>query len=258
MVGFVAGAASCALVVGATAAVAAIPSSTSGVYTACVNKVSGATRVIDYQAGRRCTSSERTITWAKGYRYRGTWSAGTAYAAQDVVVHNGASYVAKVSSTGRTPTQTTYWGLLAAKGDAGPSGPAGPTGSPGPSGPAGPTGPPGETFDDSRATGVPPASVVAVGTNVMSVVSNGFGSCYLRFENYSGTSIDLLVETEGVADRFTVGNLGFAAITPVLPGEHLTRFRAKQGSVSYTGDVWWFHESTSTCTIDAHVVTGSY
>ena len=42
---------------------AAIPTSTTGVYYGCANKNTGALRVIDYQAGKRCTAAERTITW---------------------------------------------------------------------------------------------------------------------------------------------------------------------------------------------------
>ena len=41
---------------------AAIPHSVTRVYVACMNSL-GSIRVIDHQAGKRCTSKERTISW---------------------------------------------------------------------------------------------------------------------------------------------------------------------------------------------------
>ena len=41
------------------------------------------------------------------------YSGSTAYVKDDVVFFNGSSYIAKQSSTGNSPTNTTYWGLLA-------------------------------------------------------------------------------------------------------------------------------------------------
>jgi hypothetical protein len=41
---------------------AAIPNSTTKVFTACRNSL-GTIRVIDFQAGQRCKSTEKTITW---------------------------------------------------------------------------------------------------------------------------------------------------------------------------------------------------
>ena len=49
-------------------AVAAIPSTSTGLISGCRNVKTGALRVIDYQAGKRCTpTTERPLTWnAKG------------------------------------------------------------------------------------------------------------------------------------------------------------------------------------------------
>lgn len=122
--GFVAGAAAVLLLGAGGMAIAAIPSSSDGSITSCVNKTSGAVRIIDAQAGKHCTTKERRVAWSKGYRYRGTWSAGTAYAVLDVVTANGSSYVAKAASTGKTPAgHSALWGLLAAAGARGPAGP---------------------------------------------------------------------------------------------------------------------------------------
>jgi hypothetical protein len=104
-------------------AFAAIPSTTTRQITGCVNKTSGALRVIDYQVGKRCTTAETTLSWGVGYRYLGTWTATRAYAAQDVVYYSGSSYVAKVASTGKAPSsQPSYWGILAHAGAAGTPG----------------------------------------------------------------------------------------------------------------------------------------
>jgi len=142
LVGFVAGIAATMLVLGGGVAVANIPSSTTSTYTACVNKTTGATRVIDAQRGKRCTSHEQVINWTKGYRYRNAWSPTASYSAQDVVTTGGSSYVAKTSSLNKPPASSaTAWGLLAARGATGPPGAVGATGA---TGPTGPTGPPGQ------------------------------------------------------------------------------------------------------------------
>ena len=98
--------------IGGGVAIAAIPASNTGAVTACV-KTTGAVRIIDFQAGKRCVTGERTIAWTKGYRYRGAWSATGTYAVLDVVTSGGSSYVAKVGSRGKAPATTAaYWGLL--------------------------------------------------------------------------------------------------------------------------------------------------
>jgi hypothetical protein len=122
-VGFAAGLITATILGGGVVALAAIPSTANGAYTGCVNKTSGAVRIIDRQAGKHCTTRERTISWSKGYRYRGAWKSGTAYAVLDVVTYRGSSYVARSRSTGRSPaTATSIWGLLAAAGRNGVAG----------------------------------------------------------------------------------------------------------------------------------------
>ena len=111
-------------------AIAAIPSTSDGSITSCVNKTSGAVRIIDAQAGKHCTTKERRVAWSKGYRYRGAWSSGTAYAVLDVVTASGSSYVAKSASTGKAPaSHPALWGLLATAGARGPAGPGAVTAS---------------------------------------------------------------------------------------------------------------------------------
>jgi hypothetical protein len=140
--GFVAGVAVAAMLAGGGIALAAMPSTANGMFTGCALKTTGALRVVDAQAGKRCTTKERTISWSKGWTYRGTWAAGTAYATGDVVVADGLGYTARARSTGKPPaTNPATWGSLGANGPAGPTGPTGPTGQTGPAGATGPAGP---------------------------------------------------------------------------------------------------------------------
>jgi hypothetical protein len=99
-----------------------IPSSTTHVITACV-KSTGATRLIDYQAGKRCVKGEKAVSW---------------------------------NQTGPRGL-TGLRGMAGTDGVAGADGATGPTGPAGPMGPAGPAGPQGSAGQDGTngATGVP-------------------------------------------------------------------------------------------------------
>ena len=74
------------------------------------------------------------VTGVPHVDYRGNYSASTAYVANDVVFFNGSSYIAKQSTTGNAPTNTTYWGLLAQKGTDGTDGTNGTNGTNGATG----------------------------------------------------------------------------------------------------------------------------
>jgi hypothetical protein len=69
---------------------------------------------------------------------KGNWTAGT-YKALDLVRYNGASYIAK-STTTATPTNTTYWNLVNQDGATGATGASGATGAQGAQGIQGETG----------------------------------------------------------------------------------------------------------------------
>lgn len=90
---------------------------------------------------------------------KGTWAAGT-YKALDLVRYNGASYIAKATTT-TNPTDTTYWTLVNSDGATGSTGPAGATGATGPAGTNGINGVDGSTLytwikyaDDAIGTGL--------------------------------------------------------------------------------------------------------
>ena len=115
---FAAGVLTASVIAGGGIAIASTPSSATEAITACVSNTSGSVRIIDYQGGKRCTSSESTLNWSKGYPYRGGWSSTTSYGVLDAVTSQGSSYLAKQPSLNVVPPNATYWGLLAAAGDA--------------------------------------------------------------------------------------------------------------------------------------------
>jgi hypothetical protein len=90
---------------------------------------------------------------------KGTWSAGT-YKTLDLVRYNGASYIAK-STTTATPTNTTYWDLVNQDGATGATGAQGATGNTGATGPQGTQGIQGLTGNTGATgdTGSPGAGV---------------------------------------------------------------------------------------------------
>ena len=76
--GVVAAGSVAAVLAGGGIAVAAIPSTTTGKITACVDKQSAAVRIIDSQAGKRCKATEKTVTWNAVGRQGATGPAGPA------------------------------------------------------------------------------------------------------------------------------------------------------------------------------------
>lgn len=75
-----------------------------------------------------------------GLLWRGPYDGLTAYLVDDAVSYQGSSYIAILGGTGNLPTNTTYWQLIASKGDDGADGAAGATGATGATGPTGPQG----------------------------------------------------------------------------------------------------------------------
>ena len=115
------------LLVGATVvgsvAWAAVPSSQTGTITACYptsGSAKGTLRVIDYQTGAQCGAGQAMVRWqSDGMRWRGTWSSSTTYYGGDVVARSGASYIATRTGTNVAPPNSTYWAVMAAKGEGG-------------------------------------------------------------------------------------------------------------------------------------------
>lgn len=89
---------------------------------------------------------------------RGAYNAGTDYAVGDMVSYNGSSYIMySDAGAGTVPTNTSYWGLVASKGDTGATGATGATGPTGPAGADGSSAPGGSDtqvqFNDGGAFG---------------------------------------------------------------------------------------------------------
>ena len=80
--------------------------------------------------------------------YKGAWASGTKYTCLDWVTSGGSSYVCinkDGAPAGTAVTDTTYWAVMAKKGDTGAQGPKGDTGPQGATGPQGPKGATGAT-----------------------------------------------------------------------------------------------------------------
>jgi hypothetical protein len=113
LIGLVVGLAVCG-----TFAWAAIPSSVSGLITACYpnsGTSKGVLRVIDAEAGATCAAGETQIKWqSKGVRYMGAWSASTTYFVNDLVTDSGGSFIRLVSGgfPGIPTSNTTFWASL--------------------------------------------------------------------------------------------------------------------------------------------------
>ena len=135
-------------------AAAAIPATGTGQITGCRTITTGALRVIDYQAGKRCTTKERTLTWnVRGPQ--GLRGLTGAIGAKGAIGSTGpAGMVGQAGTTGLAgaPGLPGTPGLTGATGDhglpgtpgltgmtgmAGPTGTTGLTGATGPAGPAG-------------------------------------------------------------------------------------------------------------------------
>ena len=224
LMGFMAGVLGCATV-GGGVALAAVPSSTTGAFTACVNNSTGSVRLIDYQSGRRCTVSEHTVNWSKGYRYRGGWSPTAAYAVLDVVTAGGSSYLARSGSTNRSPAANpTYWGLLVSRGATGPQGaqgPAGPQGTQGGVGAPGSTGPVGAQGLQGPSDGFYSyGSQTDINGSYAVVASQSLpgGGAYLitastSLINNSTASQSVLCSLNGASAIVTVPATGYASVT---------------------------------------------
>lgn len=151
-----------------------------------------------------------SVTGVPHVDYRGNYSGSTAYVADDVVFYNGSSYIAKQSTSGNAPTNTTYWGLLAQKGTDGSNGVNGVNGSNGVDGADGADGADGDGWTNGS---------YAPATGKVTFTSNdglGFVTGDLR-----GSSSNLTFE-ENASNGFrqidlgTGGGLMITGKTPVL------------------------------------------
>ena len=96
--------------------------------------------------GLQGIKGDNGITGDKGdkgtsFQLRGAWSSAVAYVNDsnyiDLVTSGGNTYACKRSHINQAVSNTTYWELIAKKGDTGPQGNVGPQGNIGPQGPTG-------------------------------------------------------------------------------------------------------------------------
>jgi len=94
-----------------------------------------------------------------GITWEGEWTSSTAYAADDAVGYQGSSYISRQdSNTNHVPTDSAWWDLWVAKGDAGATGATGTQGAKGDTGAQGLQGTPGIQGEPG------PNMIVAMGT----------------------------------------------------------------------------------------------
>lgn len=139
-----------------------------------------------------------SVTGVPHVDYRGNYSASTAYVADDVVFYNGSSYIAKQSSTGNAPTNTTYWGLLAQKGTDGTDGTNGTNGTNGATGPQGPQGPAGPAGADGSDASVSTNlnnidSAITANSSGETIINDSIADADFRVASEGNSNKDLLV-----------------------------------------------------------------
>jgi len=105
---------------------------------------------------------------------KGTYINTTAYTVGDIVDYNGSSYVNVSNGTGKVPTNTTYWAILASKGSTGATGP---TGSQGIQGLTGATG--------TGIVGSVTAPLVMTGSTLSIPVATSLVNGYLSSANWT-------------------------------------------------------------------------
>jgi hypothetical protein len=93
-----AGAVLAASLLGSSIALASIPSTTNGSITSCVNKTTSGVRIIDYQGGKRCHSTERMLSWSSGPTAH-TWATGYVPLTADKALHRVATLTVPAAGT---------------------------------------------------------------------------------------------------------------------------------------------------------------
>jgi hypothetical protein len=147
---------------------------------------------------------------------RGEYDNATAYATGDSVSYQGSSYVALGSTTGNLPTNTSFWQLLAEKGDTGATGAAGATGA---TGAAGADGADGVVQTVVAGTGISvdstdPANPIVTNTQTSAVWGAITGT--LSSQTDLQTALDGKVNDTG--DE-TIGGVKTFSSDPVVPDE---------------------------------------
>jgi hypothetical protein len=148
------------------------------------------------------TSAPSSATWwrlfARGFNPTGAWLNSTQYHPDDLVTRSGQTYRAKLSHTGKPPTNTNFWELLAQKGDPGPNTGIG----------AGTASMPSISFNGDADTGIfsPAAGKIALVAN---------GELFLHNKGTSNTALGTTALTSNTTgeSNTAVGQAGLASNT---------------------------------------------
>jgi len=197
-----------------------------------------------------------------GMTFRGAWDVTMAYLPRDVILHDGETWLALVASSGRepSPTASSQWARLAARGDTGPAGPKGDAGTRGLEGVPGIT----TIIGGGMGTGgaLSTTSATYLGVFVSSAYFTGspaeaaqvmpvggvLSSLYVRLRSEASTGLGsytftVLRDTSGTGDRFaptsitctvsgsTLGCADTQHAETFAPGDLIVVRAAPQGAV---------------------------
>ena len=147
----------------------------------------------------------------QGFLWRGAWATGSVYAAYDVVRQDGSSYRASSTHTSGSTTQpgigsnwTSFWSLMAQKGDTGTTGATGATGSQGLSGVISVTSPITNTGSSTSAIiGINQSAFTSLGTSSPSFDLVNTNATTI---NFGGAATTLNIGKTGLGNTVTIGN----------------------------------------------------
>ena len=220
-------------------AVAAIPSTSTGLISGCRTITTGALRVIDYQAGKRCTTKERTLTWnVRGPQ--GLRGLTGAVGAKGAIGSTGpVGMVGPTGTTGLagTPGLPGTPGLTGLTGDIGPAGPVGPAG---PQGVAGP----GYVYGTGTMIAFDTGRRLAIQTLTISRPSPGLSECRVNVE--SETPFSGFSEINGVT-AVAQTSLTQQMVTSTATPAHIT-YQLSSSTQTITVDYWVALTAADTCT----------
>jgi hypothetical protein len=243
---------------------AAIPSSGTGVITACYKKSGGNVRVIDAQAGAVCDpNNEQLVSWNQTGPQGATGAPGAPGATGPAGPAGPAGATGPAGPQGATgaPGAPGATGPAGAKGDpgeagpAGPAGPQGPAGATGATGPAGPAGANANSFVRVEEGAQAFLTIPGVGGVTTGCGPGGFpaGTYFLQFTTTPGLAGDVtsIWIDDSVAGPSYAERTGVAVISPIVPGSgtrHVV-LRAANSGKSGTWDMFYEGSATFGCLI---------
>ena len=193
--------------------------------------------------GATGATGAKGATGATGVSMRllGVWAASKAYVNNtsyiDIVTYGGNTYgciKSHTSSTSILPTNTTYWQLLAQKGDKGDTGAKGATGATGPQGETGPTGPKGATGATGPQGAKGDAFSIAKTYASISAMNAGYASDGVKIGQF------VMIDTGNVEDAdnaklYVKGATAYTFITDLSGAKGMTGPQGPRGATGATG-----------------------